>query len=75
LFSACGAAVAQTRLPALVLTPPWYSSYADQFTLAQAHAQAWLDGTLPEISALPAALWTTTPSCAGRSAPPRDESL
>ena len=54
--TAYAAAVAQTRLPALVLTPPWYSSYADQFTLAQAHAQAWLDGTLPEISALPAAL-------------------
>src|SRR4051794_12903705 len=54
-------AVAQTRLPALVLTPDWYASYISSFEQVQAHALTWLNGLLPEISQLPAAVIDADP--------------
>jgi cell division protein FtsB len=49
-------AVSQTKLPALVFTPDWYGSYITSFEQVQAHALTWLNGLLPEISALPGAI-------------------
>jgi hypothetical protein len=54
-------AVAQTKLPALVLTPDWYAGYISSFELVQAHALTWLNGLLPEISQLPTAVIDADP--------------
>jgi hypothetical protein len=54
-------AVAQTRLPALVLTPDWYGSYISSFEQVQAHALTWLNGLLPELGQLPAAVTDADP--------------
>jgi hypothetical protein len=54
-------AVAQTQLPSLVLTPDWYADYVTSFEQAQAHALTWLNGLLPEITGLPAAVIDADP--------------
>ena len=54
-------AVAQTKLPALVLTPDWYGSYISSFEQVQAHALTWMNGLLPELGQLPAAVIDADP--------------
>ena len=54
-------AVTQTQLPTLVLTPDWYGSYITSFEEVQAHALTWLNGLLPELSALPGAVVDADP--------------
>ena len=54
-------AVAQTKLPVLVLTPDWYAAYISKFELVQAHALTWLNGLLPELGQLPAAVIDADP--------------
>jgi len=60
-------AVAQTKLPALVLTPDWYASYITSFEQVQAHALTWLNGLLPEISQLPTAVTDADPLVQARA--------
>lgn len=54
-------AVAQTKLPGLVLTPDWYGSYISSFEQVQAHALTWLNGLLPELTQLPPAVINADP--------------
>jgi hypothetical protein len=54
-------AVAQTKLPVLVLTPDWYGNYVTRFEQVQAHALTWLNGLLPELSQLPPAVTEADP--------------
>ena len=55
VVSAYANALAQTQLPVLVQTPAWYGDYLAALAVAQSHALVWLNGTLPNLQAIPAA--------------------